>query len=159
VGVAQEVPGGGVPLRRHGDAHAGAHEEVVPRQAEGERDLPLDPRGDPHRRLPVVHPLQEDGELVAPQAGHGVAGAEAGLHAAGRGRAQLLGGLRPHPVAHRVHVLQRQAEHREAGLAGGAAEEAPRALQEVRRRGEPGRHAVRETAPGGGGGRAFRHGR
>jgi len=71
VRVAEEVFGAVCRLG-HGDAHAGAHHDLLAAHDEGRAQGVDEPLADLHR-LRLVAVGEEDGELVATQAGEGVA--------------------------------------------------------------------------------------
>ena len=72
-------------------------EDLAPLDLERPRDGVLDAARDPGRLGRVADCLQQHGELVSPQPGHGVLRPDAGLQPVGAGHEELVAG----PACHR----------------------------------------------------------
>ena len=76
VGVAHDLVGAAVAGGAVGDADGRGDEDLVAVDGEGHPEQFLDPLGDVNRARNVVDPIEKDRELVAADAGDGVAGSE-----------------------------------------------------------------------------------
>ena len=83
LGVAEQLARVGLADHADGDADAGADEALPAVEVERLAQGRLDPVGDPTGLGDVLDPVEQDGELVAGEPGHGVARPQAGLQPAG----------------------------------------------------------------------------
>jgi hypothetical protein len=118
VRVAQQLLGVVDAGPADGRAQAGLDRDgaavVAERLGEGVEDAGRDPGG----RVGVGDPLQQDGELVAAEAGRGVAGAQAALEPPGRGHQQLVAGGVAEAVVAVLEVVEVDEQHAQVGRVG-----------------------------------------
>jgi hypothetical protein len=90
----------------HGDADAGPDLDLPAVEGEGGPHRLQDAPGDPDRDLVAGGLLEQGGELVAAQAGHGVLAPDAGLEPAGHGDQEVVAGGVAELVVDRLEVVQ-----------------------------------------------------
>ena len=100
-------------------------------QDEGAGERLGDALGDPGRAVLVADVLGEHGELVAAEAGDGVARAQGLLDPGGDGREQLVAGGMTEAVVDELELVEVEEEHRNRGLAAGRhRERVPQSIEE-----------------------------
>ena len=111
VRIAQEVVGRLLRAPAEGDADAGPHRHIVVVDAKRRRQALGDALG--HRGGCLGHRprLDQHGELVSAEPGHGVAGAGGGADAFGHGYQQAVAGRVPEAVIDRLEVVEVQEQH------------------------------------------------
>ena len=92
VGVADQGLGPLARFARQRDADTDGHEVLDPTEHERPREQRSDALGDLDRLPFLAQVLDQDGELVAAETGHGVAGAERLLEPRGNSGEQLVAG-------------------------------------------------------------------
>ncbi len=144
VGVAQDLLGVGVAGRAVGDTDRGGHQDIVPVDREVHAQDFLDAVGHVDGAAGVVHPVDQDRELVAAQPRHGVAGAEKVLEPAGDAHQQLVADRVAEAVVDVLEAVEVEKEDREVGLGPPlqVGQSAGQTVQEEDPVGEPGQTVV-----------------
>ena len=142
VGIAQQA-GRAHAGRRHGDADAGEHGDVVAGDRHRVAQAVEQSLGDVDRAVDAAAVLEQDRELVAAEAGGGVAGAGGAADAIGDGLQQLVADGVAERVVDRLEVVEVDEQHDDrVGLGTGDAQGVVHAVEEQRPVGEPGQLVV-----------------
>ena len=150
VGLAHERVGvlGAVGGQR--DADARADDELLAADAVGLRERLGDALGDADRVALAGDLLAEHGELVAAEAGRGVAAAQDAVQPVGDGAQQLVADGVAALVVDRLEAVEVEEEHRDARLVAALAATAPGRAGRGTARGWAGRSACRAAPHGSG---------
>ena len=145
VGIAQQA-GRAHARRRDGDADAGEHGDVVAGDRHRVAEAVEQSLGDVDRAVDAAAVLEQDRELVAAEAGGGVAGAGGAADAIGDGLQQLVADGVAERVVDRLEVVEVDEQHDDrVGLGTGDAQGVVHAIEEQRPVGEPGELVVEGT--------------
>lgn len=131
VGVSQQGGGGVAAADRQGDRHAGRPEDLAVIELEGFRQRGQNAFGGIAGAGGVVHLLEEDGELVAAEAGHRVTGTHRFPDPLGHGRQQVVTAVVAHAVVDELEVVEVEKEdgHVPTARLVGSRTRRPRRLQ------------------------------
>ena len=113
IGVAQQFLGAGVVRRGQRDTDGRRGEDLLGAQAERRLQLRDDAFGDMRRRLRIGDAFHQHGELVATEAGHHVAGLQAGAHATTHLEEQVVANQVAYRVVDDLEAIQVDEQHRE----------------------------------------------
>ncbi len=117
VGVLDQRLGPGAAARGQGDADAHGDEHLGVAERERRGGHLGDPLGDGQGVGLVGDALAQDGELVAAEAGHGVAGPDDLLEALAQGDQQPVAGVVAERVVDELEPVQVEEQHRHRGAA------------------------------------------
>ena len=144
VGVADECVLVRGAFHRVADAEAHRHGDLAAAERERHAECVEDPRRELRRLGPrVAEADDEDAELVAADAGHGVLAADARAQPFRRRDQQLVAGLVAERVVHELEVVDVEHDHAHAVVGSRASEQRlGDAVLEQRTVGEPGQRVV-----------------
>ncbi len=112
VGIAQQIGGLAAVPRGNDDADAGRHEDFAPFEHDRRLQRGVKALGDTQRIGRLVNVLEQDGELVAPQARDGVPGPHAGVDAPAHLKYELVAQCMAKAVVDRLEAVEIEIENR-----------------------------------------------